>query len=287
MPTQWPDLFNALAAPFPREMVKTRPGGNGITLSYITARTAQNRLDEVLGPERWRPEYEETKEGVKCRLYLQLPDGQWLSKEDGGGFASMKDESDTEKSGYSEAFKRAAAVWGVARYLYRDGVPQYQQARAAPAPPRESSPAPESRGPGNGNGHAEGPPQPAEGVSFYIADLAFRVNDKYLAWCIKEGASNSESSLVKPHQIENYLGTWAVENNRIPSSYIEGPDGKRNRTKLLKMLKGWRAKYPDEFTRLIDEYVDRKAMEKSAELGLFWPINDEVKARGREPGSDG
>jgi len=50
--TQHPDLFAALAAPFESHEVKLR-SQTGRQLTYITARTAMNRLDNVLGPENW------------------------------------------------------------------------------------------------------------------------------------------------------------------------------------------------------------------------------------------
>ena len=164
MSTQFPDLVAALAAPFRDDEVKTRQGGGGRQLAYITARTAMNRLDEVLGPENWWDSYRETKDGLTCRLTIRLPeDGQEYSKEDGGGFADMPDEDDAEKSGYSSAFKRAAVKFGVGRYLYRDGVPSFAaplfqgqpRERTAPAqerPERAREPRHEARG-DNGNGN--------------------------------------------------------------------------------------------------------------------------------------
>jgi len=50
--TQHPDLFAALAAPFEPHELKMR-SQQGRQLQYITARTAMNRLDNVLGPENW------------------------------------------------------------------------------------------------------------------------------------------------------------------------------------------------------------------------------------------
>jgi putative DNA primase/helicase len=47
-----------------------------------------------------------------------------VTKCDAGGYAGMADSGDDDKSGYSDAFKRAAVKFGVARYLYRDGVPE-------------------------------------------------------------------------------------------------------------------------------------------------------------------
>ena len=84
-----------------------------------------NRLDVVLGPENWWDEYLPGEKSVLCKLTLKMPDGTTVTKADAGGYAGMADQGDDDKSGFSDAFKRAAAKFGVARYLYRDGVPQY------------------------------------------------------------------------------------------------------------------------------------------------------------------
>src|SRR3954470_9307641 len=126
--TQHPDLFAALAAPFEPHEVKVRSTA-GRQLHYITARTVMNRLDNVLGPENWWDEYSPNENSVLCRLTIRLPDGSTLTKSDAGGYAGMADSGDDDKSGYSDAFKRAAVKFGVARYLYRDGVPTFVQER--------------------------------------------------------------------------------------------------------------------------------------------------------------
>jgi hypothetical protein len=132
--TKHPDLFAALAAPFEPHEVKVR-SQSGRQLHYITARTAMNRLDNVLGPENWWDEYAPNANSVLCRLTIRLPDGSTLTKSDAGGYAGMADSGDDDKSGYSDAFKRAAVKFGVARYLYRDGVPHLVQERVSlPAP---------------------------------------------------------------------------------------------------------------------------------------------------------
>jgi hypothetical protein len=45
----------------------------------------------------------------------------------------MADQGDGEKSGYSDAFKRAAAKFGVGRYLKGDGAPSYEGEVRKPA----------------------------------------------------------------------------------------------------------------------------------------------------------
>ena len=110
-----------------------------MVLSYITARTAMNRLDEVLGPENWEDSFSETKDGLTCRITITLPNGDKVTKQDGGGFADMTAEDDTEKSTFSDAFKRAAVKFGVGRYLYRDGVPDFVSLRPRSNPQPNSS----------------------------------------------------------------------------------------------------------------------------------------------------
>lgn len=134
MPTAHPDIFAALCAPFSSNEVRTKPGSGGSTIHFIAGRSAQNRLDSVLGPENWRDTYFETEKGLRCRIEIRItPDGEWLWKEDGGAGAGMPAADDEEKSAYSDAFKRAAVKWGVARYLYKNGVPSYDLNGSSPA----------------------------------------------------------------------------------------------------------------------------------------------------------
>jgi len=137
--TKHPDLFAALAAPFETHELKLR-STTGRQLTYITARTAMNRLDNVLGPENWWDEYVPSENSVLCRLTIRLPDGSTLTKCDAGGYAGMADSGDDDKSGYSDSFKRAAVKFGVARYLYRDGVPAFVQERMPAAEPAQATP---------------------------------------------------------------------------------------------------------------------------------------------------
>ena len=123
MSTTFPEIFDALAEPFRASQIKTLPKGPG--LKYITARTVMNRLDAVIGPENWWDEYTPQPNCVVCRLTIRLPNGDVITKSDAGGHAGMSDEGDDEKSGYSDAFKRAAVKFGIGRHLYGDGVPSY------------------------------------------------------------------------------------------------------------------------------------------------------------------
>lgn len=116
-------IFEHLQAPFQPWEVKTRTQGK--VIAYITARTVMNRLDNVLGPANWWAEYTPHEDSVLCRLTIRLPDGSTLTKADAGAYAGMADAGDDDKSGYSDAIKRAAVQFGVARYLYNEGVPDF------------------------------------------------------------------------------------------------------------------------------------------------------------------
>lgn len=124
--TQFPELFAALGARFGTDEIRERTQA-GRQLKYVTARTVMNRLDTVLGPENWWDDYQPGENSVVCRLTIRLPDDSTVTKADAGGYAGMSDQGDDDKSGYSDAFKRAAVKFGVGRYLYRDGVPTFER----------------------------------------------------------------------------------------------------------------------------------------------------------------
>jgi hypothetical protein len=124
MPTKHLDFFTSLSAPFGPNEVKVK-SHSGRQMPYVTARTVMNRLDNVCGPENWWDDYIPSENSVVCILSIRLPDQQVLTKQDAGGYPDMKGPSadeDSEKGGFSDAFKRAAVKFGVARYLYHDGV---------------------------------------------------------------------------------------------------------------------------------------------------------------------
>lgn len=139
MSTKYPDLFEGLAAPFHPREIRVRSQG-ARQFQYITARTAMNRLDSILGPENWWDDYEHRGHTVICRLTLHLPGGERVTKSDAGGHAGLQDAGDDEKSAISDAFKRACTKFGIGRYLHGDGVPAFER-RPAP-PPSPSPPAP-------------------------------------------------------------------------------------------------------------------------------------------------
>lgn len=121
------DLIKKLKEPFKEEDIEWRIGRSGKTkdgkiwatcMPYISARAAQDMLDEWIGESNWKVEYqilggEGINSGIICKLSIKTG-SDWVTKEDGA------DQTDTEafKGGLSSAFKRACSVWGIGRYLY-------------------------------------------------------------------------------------------------------------------------------------------------------------------------
>jgi hypothetical protein len=117
--------LEALKAPFSPLVISWRVGATnsektkGIALAYLNARDVMERLDEVCGPMGWQAEY--PFEGC-CRIGIanwfhridSPPQVEWVWKTNGAG----KSDIEAEKGQYSDAFKRAAVLWGIGRYLY-------------------------------------------------------------------------------------------------------------------------------------------------------------------------
>jgi len=124
------NLFDKLSRPFPVNAIHWRIGSTnvkkirretgdnnarptkGIPLAYIDARDVYNRLDDAVGPFNWQDKY--PFEGC-CELSIKDPNtGEWICKSNGAG----RTDIEGEKGQYSDAFKRAAVLWGIGRYLY-------------------------------------------------------------------------------------------------------------------------------------------------------------------------
>lgn len=128
--------WRELSAPFLADQVKWRVGGRskdhtrGMALAYIDARDVMDRLDEALGLGNWQTHVTFGPAGqTACTLSIRIwqemkqigEDGEseyaaiWIARTDVAG------ETDVEgaKGGSSDALKRVAVQFGVARYLYR------------------------------------------------------------------------------------------------------------------------------------------------------------------------
>lgn len=214
MSTKYPEIFGALCAPFGPDEVKER-AENGRTYRYITPRTARNRLDEVLGPEHWEEVTTPCLDGTgsyRCVLTITLPGGEEVCRTGVGGAVKLiRDEVrlPAAKDAASDAFKRAAEGFGVARYLYRDGVPRFApEARAA------GTDAPHPTPPAKPRGRWSGPPVDARAPR---AESAPRTGKALFGWC-KDREEELGAGLLK------YLQGWA-KLQEFPARMVEwSPD---------------------------------------------------------------
>lgn len=139
--------LNKLLDPFPASDIEWRISRAGekdgkiwaMVLAYVTNRAIMERLDNVVGPENWKNQYDKGPDGgVICGISIRvrrieeiLSDVasfnirgktstitdmhyEWVAKWDGSG----NTEFEAIKGGLSGAMKRAAVQWGIGRYLY-------------------------------------------------------------------------------------------------------------------------------------------------------------------------
>jgi hypothetical protein len=111
------DILTRLAAPFPPDRVSWRVGpttqdkSKGQALAYIDARDVMERLDNVLGADGWQCEYVPMPNGDMLPHRRELREALvWK--------AWSQRTWKAEKGAYSDAMKRSAVLWGIARYLY-------------------------------------------------------------------------------------------------------------------------------------------------------------------------
>lgn len=112
-------LLKQLKNPFDLKFVKFRVGATnadktmGIALAYIDFREVTKRLDDVCGIAGWQARYTPATGGFICELSLRIDD-VWITKSN----AADNTQVAPLKGAASDALKRAAATWGIGRYLY-------------------------------------------------------------------------------------------------------------------------------------------------------------------------
>lgn len=108
------DILDQLKKPFKsikwRCGARTKDKKKGIPLAYIDSRDVMKRLDDVVGIDSWQCRY--SHPGI-CDLGIKIKD-EWIWKANGAGETKVE----AEKGQASDAFKRAAVLWGIGRYLY-------------------------------------------------------------------------------------------------------------------------------------------------------------------------
>ena len=112
------EIYEKLKAPFPADKISWRIGATskdktkGIPLAYIDARDVMNRLDEVF-EMNWQCKYSHASTKTVCEISV-LIDDVWITRAGGAGDTDIE----AEKGALSDAFKRAAVLFGIGRYLY-------------------------------------------------------------------------------------------------------------------------------------------------------------------------
>lgn len=91
----------------------TKDGKKAMALAYIDARDVMRRLDEVVGVAGWQCRYTSSDKKTICEIGIKIAD-EWIWKANGAGDTDIE----AEKGAISDAFKRAAVMWGIGRYLY-------------------------------------------------------------------------------------------------------------------------------------------------------------------------
>lgn len=81
-------------------------------VAYIDARDVQDLFDEVVGPANWQCKFTEQKGNLYCEIGIRVSD--WVWKSDCG----VESNVEKQKGEASDAFKRAAVMWGAGRFLY-------------------------------------------------------------------------------------------------------------------------------------------------------------------------
>ena len=116
---------DVLSRPTPKERVKfrvgfkTQDGSSSCMLAYVDARYVQDAFDEAVGSENWDNNYESIDGKLFCTITVRVPDGSVTTNSDCG----VETDVEKEKGQASDAFKRAAVLFGVGRDLY--GYPDY------------------------------------------------------------------------------------------------------------------------------------------------------------------
>lgn len=86
-------------------------------VAYIDSRQVQDLLDEVVGAYGWQTNFEEHKGNLFCNLGICVK-GVWIWKSDCG----TESQVEKQKGEASDAFKRAAVMWGIGRFLYSQDI---------------------------------------------------------------------------------------------------------------------------------------------------------------------
>lgn len=112
------EIMYLLKRPFEEKQISWRVGStnsdktSGIALAYIDARDVMHRLDSVFGLD-WQCKYTHAETKTICEIGVKI-ESEWIWRAGGAGDSDIE----AEKGAISDAFKRAAVLFGIGQYLY-------------------------------------------------------------------------------------------------------------------------------------------------------------------------
>lgn len=143
------DTWKELAIEFPPDLERQYTGRGNKVFTYIEPRDVMERLDEVLTPAGWKFEVGAVNDTVAHgSLSIKVGD-EWITRQDFG--YPNNNDGEALKEAQSDALRRCAMAFGVARYLYRRETAQQSRPRPVPTPIHRDAP--------------DEPPWPSEAVS--------------------------------------------------------------------------------------------------------------------------
>jgi hypothetical protein len=118
MSTLTSEVLAQLSEPFPPDVIQFKPGATtrdkdrALALAYADTRAYLDRLDEIVGAD-WSDDYEVSPDGQRVVCHLTIGG---VTRCDVGEEEAI--DKNTTTSAAAQAFKRAAAKFGLGRYIY-------------------------------------------------------------------------------------------------------------------------------------------------------------------------
>lgn len=174
----WSEVQERLGQPTPKDKIKMREGFGGKMLSYIDARYVMDVLDEVVGCQNWKDEYQVINGNMFCGLSIRV-NGEWITKWDVGSESNIE----SEKGEVSGAFKRAAVKWQISRDLY-DEEPVAKKSR--------------------NNGYSTSKEIDPDCISFgkHIGQKWSAIPVSYLEWLVKNDGTKDDTRALASDELE-------------------------------------------------------------------------------------
>ncbi len=121
MPNVYTDIQAQLSQPFPAELIEFRQGDRGAALTYVELWPYIDRLDQA-APGQWELRDQAVTHSLVTEGYNGKPmvlQTVQVTLHIAGVTQTANSDPKTPTSAFAQAFKRAAAMHGLGRYLYK------------------------------------------------------------------------------------------------------------------------------------------------------------------------